>query len=166
MYQRILVPIDGAAPSMLGLHQAMEIARLMSSTVILVNVVDESAYTAAWNPSVQSRQAWKDIANARSVLMLEQAGQAALEEGVSLETRLLDIDRGSVPDLILQEADVCHADLIVMGTHGRRGLNRLVVGSTAEQVVRRARQPVLLVRADEPHKAAALSKKTLRVSAG
>lgn len=61
-------------------------------------------------------------------------------------TALVTADKGSIASNLLAEAEKWHADLIVMGTHGRRGLGRVVIGSVAESVLRAATLPVLLVR--------------------
>ncbi len=82
-------------------------------------------------------------------------GQAQLDDAkglaaalqIEVETRIHDLDGGRVADAILQEAKDSACDLIVIGTHGRRGLSRALLGSDAEQVLRQSPVPVLLVRA-------------------
>jgi nucleotide-binding universal stress UspA family protein len=71
----------------------------------------------------------------------------AQRAGVSAETATLDTTAGRVCDLVVAQAKKWNADLIVLGTHGRRGVNRLLLGSDAEQILRLAPVPVLLVRA-------------------
>jgi len=78
--------------------------------------------------------------------VLDNAEKAAQREGVKVDTVLLESIGGVAADLILAQAKQWPADLIVMGTHGRRGLARLAMGSDAEQVVRAALVPVMLVR--------------------
>ena len=81
---------------------------------------------------------------------LLKTGQARVEaSGVPVETALFDSFTGRVCDLVVAEAMKWPADLIVLGTHGRRGVGRLFMGSDAEQIVRLATVPVLLVRASE-----------------
>ncbi|HVL35638.1 MAG TPA: universal stress protein, partial [Burkholderiales bacterium] len=79
--------------------------------------------------------------------ILAKAQAAAKKEGVAAKTVLRETVGGPAADLIVREAKKQRADLIVLGTHGRRGMRRLVLGSDAEQVVRASPVPVLLVRA-------------------
>ena len=80
--------------------------------------------------------------------ILREAGAVANEAGVTVETGLIEIDTlgRRIPEMIAADADAWPADLIVIGTHGRRGLSHLLLGSVAEGVVRVATKPVLLIR--------------------
>jgi nucleotide-binding universal stress UspA family protein len=84
----------------------------------------------------------------RAILDLAEA--AVERQGISPECVLLESIGGAAAGLILAQAEEWPADLIVMGTHGRRGLLRVALGSDAEQVVRAATVPVLLVRCTAP----------------
>ena len=75
------------------------------------------------------------------------------EQGLKAESVILEIMGGRAADSIVAEANTWGADLIVLGTHGRRGARRLVMGSDAEEIVRTARIPVLLVRSEAPVRA-------------
>jgi nucleotide-binding universal stress UspA family protein len=86
--------------------------------------------------------------------ILAQGKAQAVQAGVAAETVLIDTLSARVCDLIVQEARRWGAELIVIGTHGRRGVGRLVMGSDAEQVLRLAPVPVLLVRGPHPEEAA------------
>jgi nucleotide-binding universal stress UspA family protein len=79
--------------------------------------------------------------------ILAQAKRAAEDAGITTESALLDTLSARVSDLVVEQAVKWRADLIVIGTHGRRGVGRLLLGSDAEQIVRTAPVPVLLVRA-------------------
>jgi nucleotide-binding universal stress UspA family protein len=79
--------------------------------------------------------------------IVARARAAAEKQGVKPKTVMREIFGGAAADVIVREARRARADLIVLGTHGRRGVRRLVLGSDAEQVVRSSRVPVLLVRA-------------------
>ena len=83
-------------------------------------------------------------------VLLEQAVAEVAKQGYQADSALRESFSGRAADEIVAEARECKADLIVLGTHGRRGVSRLVMGSDAEQVVRDAPVPVLLVRAQEP----------------
>jgi nucleotide-binding universal stress UspA family protein len=82
--------------------------------------------------------------------LLEQAQKEAKGEGLHAETRLVELKRASdhVAQVIVDEAKEMSAELLVMGTHGRRGLNHLLLGSVAEGVIRLTPCPVLLVRSE------------------
>ena len=85
--------------------------------------------------------------------ILKTAKARVEASGVPVETALFDSFAGRVCDLVVDEATNWHADLIVLGTHGRRGVGRAFMGSDAEQIVRLAPTPVLLVRGGEPEQA-------------
>ena len=78
--------------------------------------------------------------------LLAKASEQAKAQGVATETSLHDLDGGRVADAIVEEARKSRCDLIVIGTHGRRGVSRAMLGSDAENVVRNSPVPVLLVR--------------------
>jgi len=78
--------------------------------------------------------------------MLEQTKSSALAQGVEADTVILENDLNRVSTIIVTHAKECHADLILMGTHGRRGLSHLLMGSDAEAVIRTSPVPVLTVR--------------------
>jgi len=78
--------------------------------------------------------------------ILAAAAATAKKHGVKAETVLYEVLIGRVADRVVREAAKWHADVIVMGTHGRRGIGRLVMGSDAENVLRQSPVPVLLVR--------------------
>lgn len=149
MYKRILVAMDGGAASELALEQAMIIARAANAEVEVVHVVDD-------------RSPFLDVSNLDPVRLLEDlttAGEGVLAaaasrlaaSGIRHVTRMLGKPTadGDVATAIATEANGWGADLVVMGTHGRRGVRRLVMGSVARSVITLAVAPVLLVRAEE-----------------
>lgn len=150
MYQRILVPVDGSPTSDRGLDEAIRLAKLTGARLRLVNVVDEITFAtgfegyAAYTTDVlqELRQAGEQI--------LAGATATVRAAGVEVDTALFESFSGRVSDLVVAEAGRWGADLIVLGTHGRRGVRRFMLGSDAEQIVRGAPVPVLLVRAPEP----------------
>lgn len=144
MYQRILVPIDGGPIAAQGLHEAITLAARLGSTLRLLHVVDlHLLYMDAFGMGLlpdavaQLHTAGEEI--------LTKAKQLVDAQGVTVETRLTECKAPTVADTIIDEADRWCADLIVMGTHGRRGVRHLVMGSDAEGVLRRTRVPVLLI---------------------
>lgn len=145
VYKRILVPVDGSSTSMAGLNEALRLARNQKAKLKLLHIVDEmmifSSSEAGLNiePVIESmKRGGKRI--------LERAAKAAAARGVRPETELFENATSRVADVLVGRAKRWRADLIVMGTHGRRGVNRLVLGSDAELVVRNSPVPVLLVR--------------------
>ena len=125
--------VDSSEPSARGLDEAIRLAKAQGGKLHIVHVVDELAPLAAGGYSL-----------AKGVLA--KAVEAAHRQGISAEGTLLECIGGRVAGFIVEEAKRCGADLIVLGTHGRRGLSRLAMGSDAEEVVRSAPVPVLLVR--------------------
>jgi nucleotide-binding universal stress UspA family protein len=146
MYQRILVPVDGSATSAKGLDEAIRLAKLTGASLELVNVVDEMSLALGVEAYATYSQdviaALRD--GAREIL--DKARQQAASADVSADTKIIETFGARVADLIVDEAAAAKADLIVIGTHGRRGVSRLLLGSDAEQILRLAPVPVLLVR--------------------
>lgn len=147
MYQRILVPVDGSETSKAGLAEAVKLARLTGAQIRLIHVVDES-------PFLLSAEGMAAVAT-DLLALLREGGQRILDEaradvvaqGVAVDTALYDGLASRLSDCVDDEVQRWNADLVVLGTHGRRGVGRMVLGSGAEQVARTSRVPVLLVRA-------------------
>jgi nucleotide-binding universal stress UspA family protein len=139
MYDRILVPTDGSPSSEVVATHAAELAAAAGATLSALHVMDESTYDVDVDASAAVRDARRE-AGERA---LEEVAAVADEHGVEVNTEL----RRGVPDRsIVDYADEVDADLIAMGTHGRRGLERYLLGSVTEHVLRAADQPVLAVK--------------------
>ena len=146
MYQNNLVPVDGSATANLGLDEAVKLARLTSGRIRLVHVIDELSMMVGLE--------WGAAMPLNALQQLRDGGQAILEaatsrvrkQGVEVDTVLIDNLSSRVADQVLCQAAEWPAELIVLGTHGRRGLPRLLMGSDAEQIIRLATMPVLMVR--------------------
>lgn len=144
MYQSILVPLDGSEPSHNGLKHAIDIAREAGATLHLVHVIDsfplmfELSSKGGFESMNQSLRLWAEG-------MLETGRRQAAEQGVKAEVILRDLTQGRVADVLIDLARETSCDLIVLGTHGRRGLRRMMLGSDAEAVARTSTVPVLLV---------------------
>ena len=151
MYQRILVPVDGSSTSSHGLGEAIRLARLTQGRLRLIHVIDELSFALAMDAYSGQRGDWLHELRAAGTRLLEEGVARAASEGVEADSVLRDTFRSAVPDRVTQEAASWPADLIVLGTHGRRGLGRMVMGSSAELILRHASIPVLLVRAPEAH---------------
>lgn len=145
MYGKILVPVDGSETSTRGLNEAIKIAKVHGSQLLLVHIVNEFILDSTYAPGFYSANLIETLVKAgRKVLDAAEAD--ATRHGVKAETVLIESIGGVAADLILARAKQWQPDLIVMGTHGRRGLVRLAMGSDAEQVVRAATMPVMLIR--------------------
>ncbi|MFP5350076.1 MAG: universal stress protein [Gammaproteobacteria bacterium] len=148
MYQQILVAFDGSEISQKALNEAIRLAAQWQSHLRIVHVVDE----VSLNHETDFADLGKVTSRFREsgLKVLEQADAIARQAGANYETKLLEIDRLTlhIPDLIAAEADAWPADLIVIGSHGRRGMRRLILGSVAEGVARISSKPLLLIRGE------------------
>ncbi|MGD0490935.1 MAG: universal stress protein [Steroidobacteraceae bacterium] len=145
MYGKILVPVDGSEPSTVGLVEAIKIAKKLGSRICLAHFVNEFVFDYGGGAGVFGTDII-DVLRKGGRGVLERAKAVVQDEGITSECVLLESMGGRAADLILAQAKAWSADLIVMGTHGRRGLARVAMGSDAEEVVRGAEVPVLLVR--------------------
>ena len=147
MYKRILVPTDGSDTADAGLREACKLARDQGAQLRVVHVVDEllsmgpEFYGAAYDQLTDS------IRKAGASL-LAHAETVARDQGVTVETELIEAMGSPAGDHIVKAAKAWAADLIVCGTHGRRGLRRIVMGSDAEYILRNTPVPLLLIRKD------------------
>lgn len=152
MFKRILVAVDGTPTSNRGLATAIGLAKEQNATLHVLHVV--GATTAV--PMIEGSIYVPDyvgamLADLRETgrKILAKAETLAAKSGQSVQQKMVETRGSGVAQAILQQARGLHADLIVMGTHGRRGMSRLVMGSDAEGVLREATVPVLLVRSPE-----------------
>ncbi len=146
MYQRILVAVDGSDTSERALREAMLLANNQGALLRVTYVVDEASIFS--DTEFVDRSAIERAAIHAGHRVLEQARKTAEAEGVAIETKMLETDSvgEKVAHAIVEEARQWPADLIVVGTHGRKGLRHLFMGSIAEGVMRDSPVPILLVR--------------------
>ncbi|MFB6165995.1 MAG: universal stress protein [Haloarculaceae archaeon] len=140
MYERILLPTDGSAGMRRVIDHAADLAAAHDALIHALYVVDSGSYA-----SLPMETAWDGIAG-----MLREEGETALAavervvgERAPVETATVD---GSPSRDIVSYAREQDCDLVVMGTHGRGGIDRLLIGSVAERVVRTSDVPVMTVR--------------------
>ena len=158
MFKRILVPIDGSPTSNLGLREAIKLAQDQNATLILLHVVDELIVAEGFDGTMYV--AAESIDNFLAALrkegkaLLAKAEVRVNQHAIKCQTVLVETVGHAVADVIIEQTKKHRADLIVLGTHGRRGLSRIVMGSDAEGVVRATKVPVLLVRSPERASAA------------
>ncbi|MGZ5228454.1 MAG: universal stress protein [Burkholderiales bacterium] len=149
MYRRILVPVDGSTTSKLGLRHALGLAKDQSARVRVLNVVDELAIAPMVDGYPADMTMFIESMRETGKKALDEAAALAKKAGVKADTAMVDSRARHVSYVILGDAKAFRADVIVMGTHGRRGLNRLLLGSDAERVLREAPVPVLLIRGEQ-----------------
>jgi len=144
MYDAILVPIDGSEGVKRAAEHAAAIAERFGSTVHVLYVAD----TTSIDVSAQSL----DLKTVREA-MREKGREATASVAELVErsgvTATTAVESGPTPKTILEYADDHDVDLVVMGTHGSKGLERWLVGSVAERVVRNAEMPVMTVHVGE-----------------
>ena len=147
MYYRILVPFDGSPTSRRGLDEAIRLAKLTGAKLRLLHVVNELTSAAGF----ETYAAYSvDV-----LALMKEGGEQILAQGVAhtagsglgVDTALVENFAQRLCDVVAEQATGWKADLIVIGTHGRGGMPRLLLGSDAELILRTAPVPVLLVRA-------------------
>lgn len=145
MYQNILVPIDGSETAGRGLRVAIELAHALGARIRVLHVVNKTPWLGGATPPLIEDLLAQYRSTGESIL--HEAKTAARAVGIEVQDRLVEAPGDRVGELIVGEAGEWPAHLIVCGTHGRRGLRRLLMGSDAEYVVRRSPVPVLLIPA-------------------
>lgn len=144
-YKRILVPIDGSETSTKALVAALQMARDSGGQVRLIHSVDELAYVSGFEYSGNLVEIARDYATK----LLDDGLAVARSAGVEADTKLIEFPGQRLGETVMDEAREWNADLIVVGTHGRRGIGRFLLGSGAEQIVRMSPVPVLVIRGED-----------------
>lgn len=144
MYKKILVAVDGSETSNFAFQEAIKLAKEQQATLRLIHVVDEYFYTTG----TIDYDEYEKIIKEEGKAILNKLEAQAHNAGVKAESKLLEIAEFAprISEKIIEESIASKADLIVIGTHGRRGFNRFLLGSVAEGVIRMATIPVLLIR--------------------
>ncbi len=144
MFKHVLVPVDGSSGSGEAIVKAAGIARACDSRVTAIYVVDPYAFTGVGADFSYGQAEYLGAASAEAEQALTAARTVFQAQGLAVETAVVEghaIYRG-----ILKTAEARQVDLIVMGSHGRRGLEKLVLGSVTSQVLSHTHLPVLVVR--------------------
>lgn len=156
MYHRILVPVDGSDDSTRALMQALALAKLAAAGTVgtagtagTVAASAGQAPTAAQSPALRLLHVLDDALDQSELVAQGNAALAAAtgcarQAGIAAESAMLPAAGRSLAAVILADAKDFAADLVVIGTHGRKGLRRAILGSVAEEVIRDSRIPVLL----------------------
>ena len=149
MYRKILVPLDGSETAERGLQEAIDLAQGETTRLLLLNVVED--FPIADTPPAAEFNAWRASLRSKGEALLGRAKRLATEAGAQTDTIVVDAVGDRAAHVIVDTARKHGCDLIAIGTHGRRGFQRMMMGSDAEQVVRLSDVPVLLVRRVAPH---------------
>lgn len=145
MYHRILVPLDGSPTAERGLREAVRLAVELKGKLRLLHVIDDFPMLMEMS-TISNFEAGLQKMRDYGASVLAAGKATVLRSEVEVETMLREVTHGRIADVVIEEARKAACDLIVMGTHGRRGFSRLALGSDADLVVRGSPVPVLLVR--------------------
>ena len=145
MYKRILLAVDGSRTSNKALREAVKLATEQHARLRIVYVVDRVPVGLASPYSVTEAE---EAEYQWGQKVVQQACAVARGAGAQTDSKMLKVERAvdRIASLIAKEAQAWRANLVVIGTHGRRGISRLFLGSVAEGIVRVCSKPVLLVR--------------------
>lgn len=144
MYQNILVPVDGSDTAERALREAIQLARSLAARIRVIHIVNKTPWVAQGAPGVVEELVNQMRSTGESII--HEAKTAVRHAGIEVDDRLIEAIGERAGEIIVGEANDWPAHLIVCGTHGRRGLKRLLVGGDAEYIVRHSPVPVLLIR--------------------
>ncbi len=148
MYRHILCPIDGSQASLAGMLEAIRLAKEQNALLRFIHIID--TYIPIVDMAGDFNVTYMiEILRDNGQKIVAKADIAAKNAGINAGAVIIESVGGRVSALIVAEAEKWPADLIVMGTHGLRGLRRMVMGSDAENVLRASHSPVLMVKS--PH---------------
>ena len=148
MYKKILCPVDGSLTSNYGMMEAIHLAKDQNAKLRFLHVID--MYFPILDATGDFNVVYiDDVLRENGKKVLKKAEVAAHKAGVEADSRMVEAIGGRVSKFVMHQVKEWPADLVVMGTHGLRGIERLVMGSDAETVVRTSTVPVLLVK-DKP----------------
>jgi nucleotide-binding universal stress UspA family protein len=148
MYKNILVPLDGSDTARRGLEAAIDLAKAVKAKLTLLNVTSDFPIMVEMAHTMNVEQVRAGLTQYGQDLLKETKAEVT-RYGIEATTEIRDLKGGRVADAIVAEARASKCDLIVIGTHGRRGFSRALMGSDAERVVRESAVPVLVVRGSD-----------------
>jgi nucleotide-binding universal stress UspA family protein len=146
MFKHILVPVDGSSASLKAAEKAAVLAKAFGSKVTLLNVIDVYPFVGIGADYAFGQAEYLTAATANANQSLAKAEAAVGAAGVACDKKV--IEGHVVHQGILDSAGSLGTDLIVMGSHGRHGLDKLLLGSTTQRVLGHAKVPVLVVQGD------------------
>jgi nucleotide-binding universal stress UspA family protein len=144
MFTHILVPVDGSDTGKMAVGKAISLAQAFGSRVTVIYVVDPYPFTGVGTDFAYGQAEYLSAATADANAAVKAAKDAFANATVTVDTSV--IEAHTVWRGIVEAGDSLQADLIVMGSHGRSGLEKLVLGSVAQAVLSHTKLPVLVVR--------------------
>jgi len=144
MFKHILVPVDGSPTAQLAVEKAIQLAKAFDSRVSTIFVIDPYPFTGVGTDFAYGQAEYLSAATAEANAAVKAAKAAFMDAGVSVEASV--VESHSAWRGVVQAAESMQADLIVMGSHGRSGLEKLVLGSVTQAVLSHTKLPVLVVR--------------------
>jgi nucleotide-binding universal stress UspA family protein len=146
MYERIMVAIDGSQAARLALNEALKLAQAMRAQVLAVCVVAHAPQLVDIGGGfAEDKRANAALTDAATKVLDEAKGLFA-EKQIAGKARVIDSYGESIAQVLTRAAEEFDANLIVMGTHGRSGVKRLLLGSVAESLLRETNVPLLLLK--------------------
>ncbi len=146
LYKHIMVAVDGSDTSDLALQEAIQLAKDQKASLRIVHIVDENFvnYGEAYIDYDALQAAWRE----EGQKVLKKVEETIRQSKIEFDSKLVELKpfEGRIAEKIAEEAKAWPADLLVIGTHGRRGFSHLFLGSVAEGIMRIATMPVLLIR--------------------
>lgn len=147
MFKHILVPVDGSPVAHHAVDKARAIACAFRSSVTLIYVIDPYAFTGMGADFSHGQSEYLRAATVEANEAIGAARQVFEAQGMFVKGSV--VEGHSVYQAILEAAETLDADLVVMGSHGRRNLEKLVLGSVTAQVLSHSHLPVLVVRNED-----------------
>lgn len=144
MFSHILVPVDGSGTALLAVDKAAALARAFDSRVTVINVIDYYPFVGIGTDYAFGQTEYMTAATASANQALNAACSAVAAAGLACEQKV--IEGHVVHEGILDAATSLGADLIIMGSHGRHGIEKLLLGSVTQRVLAHTTLPVLVVR--------------------
>jgi len=153
MVERILVPVDGSATSRKGVKEAIAVAKLTGARIKLLHVWEPPFLALGAEAALMRGEDIYNLSRDAGQRVLSDAAASVKAAGIEVDEQLQEHDGKRLCEQVAATASLWRASLIVLGSHGRRGLSRMLLGSDAEQILRTAPVPVLLVRDTEERRA-------------
>ncbi|QEY52266.1 universal stress protein [Legionella longbeachae] len=142
MYKQIMIAVDGSKASSLALKEAIELAKNQKSKLCVIHIVD-----TLYEGDVD-REAFVELIRKQGQEVLNSIKKKLSRVKIEFEMKLTELtpSKSQIAEKLVDEASAWSADLIIIGTHGRRGIQHILTGSVAEEVIRISKIPVLLVK--------------------
>ena len=152
MYKRIMVAVDESFMTSQVMETAIELARATGAQMAICHAIDETILAQREVAMMLPNSVGKTEARMRMGAqgLLGRLAETARAAGIEVEIRLVESEQKHVSDMLIDATTEWQADLLIVGTHGRRGIERFFVGSVAERLVRKSQISLLLVRGEEP----------------